>query len=69
VKVRFTPRARQRVKFIKRWWQENRPVAPNLFDEELTRATELLAVTPRMGLIYRTKDGVVTYRLLLPKTE
>ena len=69
MKVRFSPRARRRVKFVKRWWREYRPAAPDLFDDELAHAAELLAVTPRMGVIYRTEKGVVTYRLLLPKTE
>ncbi len=51
------------------WWRENRPAAPDLFDEELTRATELLTATPKIGVIYKTKKTDVIYRLLLQKTE
>ena len=69
MKVRFSPRARHRVKFIKSWWLENRSAAPDLFDEELAHATELLAATPKIGVIYKTKSTAVIYRLLLPKTE
>lgn len=69
MKVRVTPRARQRLKSVKRWWRANRPAAPTLFDDELAKAMALLAVTPRMGVIYRTKNGDVIYRLLLRKTE
>ena len=42
---------------------------PQLFEMELTHAVELLTVTPRMGMTYRTSDRVVTFRMLLPKTE
>ena len=57
------------MKLVKQWWRDERPDAPDWFDDDLASAIKLLSVTPRMGGIFRTKDGVTTYRLLLRRTQ
>jgi plasmid stabilization system protein ParE len=39
-----------------------------LFDDELRYAIETLREQPTIGAVYRTVDGEVVRRLLLPKT-
>jgi plasmid stabilization system protein ParE len=69
VKVRFSPRARQRARLVTTWWRANRPSAPDLLEQELGRATRQLAEKPDLGLVYQTARGKLIRRLLLPKTE
>ena len=66
MKVRFTPRARQRARGVAAWWRENRPDVADLFDEELESATGRL--TASGGAVYETIHGNAIRRLLLPKT-
>ena len=66
--VRFSPRARRRVKVVATWWRENRPHAPTLFDEELHAAIEKLRDAPNLGAVYEVVEGDVVRRLLLPRT-
>jgi plasmid stabilization system protein ParE len=69
VNVRFSPRARRRVKVVAKWWRENRPAVPTLFEDELIAAVERLRSLPTRGPVYATVDGVIIRRLLLPRTE
>lgn len=69
MKVRFTARALAEAKRIKTWWLENRPAAPDLFDDEVTAAVEQIASMPTSGTIYPSKVGRLVRRVLLPETE
>ena len=47
--VRVTQRARAHIDRAALWWDENRPHAPNAFDEELAEAFSLLSAEPGIG--------------------
>jgi plasmid stabilization system protein ParE len=66
--VRFTPRARRRVKAVETWWRANRPSTPSLFADELSEAIQRLRQQPTLGSKYESVSGAVVRRLLLPKT-
>ena len=66
--VRFSPRAQRRVRLVAAWWRKNRPSAPMLFDDELHDAIEALEAQPTIGSVYRTVEGEVMRRLLLPRS-
>jgi plasmid stabilization system protein ParE len=69
VKVAYTRKARQLIERIGRWWVTNREAAPDLFFAELDAAIELLETSPEVGSPYRTKQGDVVRRILLPRTN
>jgi hypothetical protein len=52
-----------------RWWRANRPLAPDLFDQELEAAKRQLEQQPELPPLYETMGGRVVRRVLLPKTE
>lgn len=68
MKVRFSPRAQQRVRIVAKWWRENRPSAPTLFDEELDAAIEMLKNRPSIGAVYQMRGGEIVRRTLLKKS-
>ena len=41
--------AAEPIRIANDWWRANRPKAPNAFSEDLTQATALLALQPRLG--------------------
>jgi plasmid stabilization system protein ParE len=49
VKVQVTKRAQAQIDRAALWWDENRPLATEAFDEELTEAFSLLSVQPGIG--------------------
>ena len=49
MKVRVTKRAQAQIDRAALWWDENRPLAPEAFDEELAEAFSLLSVEPGIG--------------------
>jgi plasmid stabilization system protein ParE len=69
VKARYSPRARQRVQYITRWWRKNRTSAPSLFEDELDEAIGRLEADPNLGTEYRVVRGHTIRRMLLRKTE
>ncbi len=68
MKIRFTQRARRRVKLIAEWWREHRSSAPTVFDDELSELLDRLIDRPTMGLVYRMIDGEVVRRNLMPRS-
>jgi plasmid stabilization system protein ParE len=46
VEVRVTKRAQSQIDRAARWWDQNRPLAPNAFDEELAQAFSLPSLEP-----------------------
>ena len=69
VSVRTTPRADNEILVILRWWRENRPAAPNLFEEELAEASTRLATQPEIGMAFSRPRAPKTRRLLLRRTR
>lgn len=49
MEVRVTRRARGHIDRAALWWDENRPLAPEAFDEELAEAFSLLSAEPGIG--------------------
>jgi plasmid stabilization system protein ParE len=47
--VRVTKRAQAQIDRAAIWWDENRPLAPEAFDEEFAEAFSLLRVEPGIG--------------------
>ena len=49
MKVRVTKRAQAQIDRAALWWDENRDLAPQAFDEDLAEAFSLLSVEPGIG--------------------
>jgi len=49
VDVRVTKRARAQIDRAAQWWDENRDVVPEAFDEDLAKAFSLLSTEPGVG--------------------
>ena len=49
MKVRVTKRGQAQIDRAALWWDENRPLAPEAFDEELAEAFSLLSIEPGIG--------------------
>lgn len=49
MKLRLARRALAKAKRLKTWWRENRPAAPDLFEEELNAALDRIAVSQTSG--------------------
>jgi plasmid stabilization system protein ParE len=69
VKIEIGKRATRQVERASNWWQENRPAAPLLFEQELEDALNRLLTMPNLGMRYPTARHPGLRRLLLPRTE
>ena len=49
MRVRVTKRAQAQIDRAAVWWDENRELAPEAFDEDLAEAFSLLSVEPGIG--------------------
>jgi plasmid stabilization system protein ParE len=65
--VEFADEAREHAGNIDAWWRANRRAAPDLFTNELDKASLTLAENPALGRRYEPRPGV--RRLLLPRTR
>jgi plasmid stabilization system protein ParE len=50
MKVRVTKRAQAQIDRAATWWDDNRPLAPQAFDEDLSEAFSLLRTQPDIGV-------------------
>jgi plasmid stabilization system protein ParE len=50
MKVRVTKRAQAQIDRAATWWDDNRPLAPEAFDEDLSEAFSLLSAQPGIGV-------------------
>jgi plasmid stabilization system protein ParE len=50
MKVRVTKRAQAQIDRAATWWDDNRPLAPEAFDEDPSEAFSLLSVEPGIGV-------------------
>ena len=69
MKIQIGKRAGRQAEQASSWWEQNRPAAPALFEQELEEALQLLLISPRAGVPYPTEKRPGLRRLLLPKTE
>jgi len=63
--VQASPRAERQLRSARIWWLQNRDKAPEVFDEEILRARELLSNQPSLGRPLRTRRGRMVRRLTL----
>ncbi len=70
MKLRLATRALAEAKQIKTWWRENRPAAPDLFEQELDAALERISARPKSaGTLYEQGNlEAPVRRVLMPKT-
>lgn len=50
MRVRITKRAQAQIDRAAAWWDENRPLAPEAFDDDLSGAFSLLSIEPGIGV-------------------
>jgi plasmid stabilization system protein ParE len=67
--VVVAPRADRQIDAIDRWWRAHRSAAPDLFQDELGAALELLAFAPFSGQRYRSARRPDVRRTLLRATR
>ena len=69
MRIEIGRRAFRQVERASSRWQEHRPAAPFLFDDELEAALGLLLTAPNLGIPYPTAKRPNLRRLLLPSTD
>ena len=67
--VVLTRRAERQLETAIKWWRTNRPAAPNLLSDELSRAVDLLALQPAIGAKARGERFTGVRRVLLDHGE
>jgi len=69
IKVRFSPQALEQAAVARTWWCENRPLAPRLFQQELTNTLQQLRSSPLSGAPYPHKNIRGVRRMRLKGTQ
>ncbi len=69
MKLELAPRAVAQAERCARWWRENRPGSPTLFEEELRAALDQIRTAPLLGSVYEVIRGQEHRRLLMPRTR
>jgi plasmid stabilization system protein ParE len=69
VKIEIGKRASRQVERASSRWQQYRPNAPFLFEQELEEGLRVLLAMPKVGVPYALARRPGLRRLLLPKTE
>jgi plasmid stabilization system protein ParE len=62
MRLRLAPRALAEAKRKKTWWLENRPSAPDLFEDELRATLDAILSTPTLGTEYSARFTVQVRR-------
>lgn len=61
--------AEEQLREIDAWWKRNRPAAPTLVMDELTRCASLLESSPDLGVRFRRTAVPGVRRLVMRKTR
>lgn len=69
MRLEITKRAQREAKRLAQWWLDNRDKAPELFEQELIAAYELILGEPGLGQTYLISRGRRVQRLLMPGTK
>jgi plasmid stabilization system protein ParE len=69
MRLEVAKRAQREAKRLGRWWLENRDKAPELFEQELAAAYELILRDPALGQTYLVSRGRRIQRVLMPGTK
>ena len=64
-----TPEAERHIDAIDSWWRENRTASPNLFEQELAEALDLIQTWPGIGRKRRHRSITGLRRVLLRATR
>jgi plasmid stabilization system protein ParE len=65
-KLRFTATAREHVRLLKQWWEEN-SVRPEILDQDLSEALRMLSSVPGIGKPYPSAPFPGVRRLYLER--
>jgi plasmid stabilization system protein ParE len=68
-RVGFSRTADAQVGTIDGWWRENRPAAPDMFQQELEGAVRLLQTTPLIGSSYAAAPVPEVRRLMIGRSR
>lgn len=69
MRLEVAKRAQREAKRLGRWWLEHRDKAPELFEQELAAAYELILRDPVFGQTYLVSRGRRIQRVLMPRTR
>lgn len=64
-----TPEAEHHIDTIDLWWRENRPASPDLFEQELAAALDLIQTWPEVGRQRRHRSIAGLRRIVLRATR
>jgi len=65
VTLTLSPRAIREAERCARWWQDHRPAARQLFEEELHGALERIRSAPNLGVAFMSRRSGREYRRVL----
>lgn len=68
-RIELTEAAMQQAEVAATWWRTNRPAAPELFDDELTYALDVLAKMPPLSQVWDEVEGKPVRKVRLPRTR
>lgn len=69
MRIRIAPEAQAQLEERKRWWQQHRDKAPDLFDREFEAVAHRIAASPASFPVFTEKGGRSIRRCLMPKTR
>lgn len=68
-RVELTDAATEPAQSCAAWWRANRPAAPDLFDDELDYALDLLTNMPPLTQVWSEVEGKPVRKVRLPRTR
>ena len=68
-RIEFTEDATQQAEVAATWWRANRPSAPELFDDELAYALDLLTKMSPLSQVWGEVEGAPVRKVRLPRTQ
>jgi len=68
-RVEFTEDATEQAQAAAAWWRANRSAAPDLFEDELAFALDLLAKMPPLTQVWGEVEGKSVRKIRLPRTR
>ena len=67
--LQVTRRAAREIRVASKWWDENRPAAPDAFRDAIDKAFELICTQPNIGAFAGNVKLPGVRRLLLSKVQ
>ncbi len=69
MRIRLAREASRQISSVRAWWRQNRPSAPELFEEELKAARALILDNPEIGRPIVRRRGLWVRRVVLLETR